>query len=202
MVDHKISAQFIKPDTTIAEADANTGDGGILGGRRVGFAVPHHDGIAPGAAELPHSFPQMRGIGLFDRQRVAANDHREISGDAQRFKQMPRQALDLVGANGKPHIGLAQAFQQIMNTGKEPRVVGNMAGIIIQELAKTLVEQGLARRRAGFSKSALHQKPRAAAHQMANAGFRHTLAAMQRQDDIHGFAKIRRRVGKRPIKVK
>jgi hypothetical protein len=105
----------------------------------VANGVSYHDRPTRRSAGLPDRTSQQLGIRLLQPKRVSAANCNEPVRQPQRIKKAPRQPFKLVGAHRQAATALRKLIERSFEPGKRPRTVGNVGGIMLDEVSHQLV---------------------------------------------------------------
>ena len=108
----------------------------------VGAGVPDHDGAADVAAGLQHGAPQHLGVRLLHPEGVLAADRFKARGHPQCIEQQARQAFELVGADREAAAFGGEPVERALQARKRPRAVGDVGGVVLDEIGEHPVELG------------------------------------------------------------
>ena len=109
----------------------------------------------------------MTGIGLGDAERVGAADRGKSRAQAELVEQALRQPFQLVGANGKSIALRPEVIEGGLQPLERPRGVGDVGGVIVDEIAEQAVDVADAHRTAFQFQAALDQLAGAGADHVA-----------------------------------
>ncbi len=200
MVDDGIGAEIGRRPVGKAEADGDNGDAGRPCRGRVGDRIADEDGGRRVTAGGSDGGEDMARIGLGPVDRIEAEVGREARVPAQRRNQRTGQGNRLVGADGKACPGRCQRIERGLDPVERPRAIGNMGGIIVEEVRHAGFDDR-GRHRAGGREAAFEQLPCAMPDHVAHVFRRDAGATKRRQRMVERRAQIGRGIDKRAVEI-
>jgi hypothetical protein len=122
-------------------------------------------------------------------------------GERQCVEEAHRQPLEFVGADRQLAAMRGERVERGLEAGKWPRVIRDVRGVVVDEVAHQPVDLDLVERAALGFQSAHDQRPRAAAHHVAGCIVGDRRQPGAGENDVEGGDEIGRAVDQRAVEI-
>ena len=145
--------------------------------------------------------PQHFRVRFLQPERVSAADGGEPLGERQCVEEAHRQPFELVGADRQPAATRGERVQRGLEPGKWPRLIRDVRGVVVDEVAHHPVDLDHVERAALRFQPAHDQRPRAATDHVAGCIIGNGRQAGASENDVEGGDEIGRAVDQRAVEI-